>query len=285
MVKRRRVLFIQLSQFRVFVRKLAVTIIFFAALLLLVLSKADSAHVNKAEDFVSRMLYPVIRVLQIPADGIYFCYDSIRDIVKVYHDNKALKQELFQFNRLKKKHQALKIENDVLSQMLHYTPPPEASYVTAKVIAGQGDSFAHSIVAYVPETVHIKKGSVVMNQETVIGRVESIHGEYVRILLVSDINSKIPVFNKRTRGRGILSGNNSSKLSLLFMGSDADVVVGDRIVTSGIGGIFPSDLEIGYVSQISQGEIEVQPIIPIESIEYVEIVDYGLTDTLLRDNN
>ncbi len=274
-MKRRRVLFIRLSQFRIFLRKLIVTLVVISAFGLVILSKADNAHLNTTEDVVARVLNPVIRVMQLPADGVYYLYEKIRDVIRVYADNKALKSQEERVYYLEQKLQALKIENELLSEMLYYTPPEDADFVTAKVIASEGDGFSHSLIAYIANVKSVKKGQVVLYKRSVIGRIDSVHGSYVRILLISDINSKIPVVVERTRAKGILSGNNTSVMNLLYTAPKADIVKGDEIVTSGVGGIFPSGLPVGYVTRVSPSAIEVEPMEPIETVEYVKIVNYG----------
>lgn len=283
-MKRRRVLFIRLSQFRLFLRKLVVTLVCISAFGLMILSKADNAHLNKTEDMVSRILNPIIRVIQLPADGIYFVCEKIRDVVRVYADNKVLKNDAAQVDYLKNKMQALKIENELLSQMLSYTPPPDAEFVTAKVIATEGDGFSHSLIAYVLQEKKIQKGQVVLYKEAVIGRVDSVHGAYVRVMLISDINSKIPIIVERSREKGILSGNNTSVLNLVLTSPAADIKKGDKIVTSGVGGIFPSNLPIGFVFNVSQESILIEPIYSIEKIEYVKIVHYALEQDTLQES-
>lgn len=285
-MKRRRVLFIRLSQFRLFLRKLIVTLVVISAFGLIVLSKADNAHLNKTEDIISRILNPIIRVIQLPADGVYFVCEKIRDVVRVYADNKVLKNDALQVNYLKNKLQALKIENELLSQMLSYTPPPEAVFATAKVIASEGDGFSHSLIAYISESdSNIQKGQVVLYKEGVIGRVDSVHGNYVRVMLISDINSKIPVIIERSRDKGILSGNNTSVLNLLLTSPTADIKAGDKVVTSGVGGVFPSGLSIGFVSEVSENSILIEPVHSIEKIEYIKIVKYNLGQELPKESD
>lgn len=281
-MKRRRVLFIRLSQFRIFLRKLVVTLVVISAFGLVILSKADNAHLNKTEDIVSRVLNPVIRVIQLPADGLYFVYEKIRDVVKVYGDNKILRYERDQRYDLEQKLRALKTENELLAQMLYYAPPADADFVTAKVIASEGDGFVHSLIVYVGKTSSVKKGQVVLHKQGVVGRIDAVHGLYARVLLISDINSKIPIIIERTREKGILSGNNTAVLNLLYTAPKADIVVGDKILTSGVGGMFPSDLPVGYVSKVSPSSIEIMPVEPIETIEYVKIVNYGSYDGLFE---
>ena len=94
--------------------------------------------------------------------------------------------------------------------------------------------------------------------------------------MVTDINSKIPVVVERTRARGILSGDNTEMPSLIFTRSTADIQEGDVIVTSGVGGMFPAGLPIGFVSLLQNNDIKVETLADISRIEYVRIVDYGL---------
>jgi len=277
MLKHRRGLFVGLSQFRLFLRKLVLTLVMICAFGLVFLNKAGNKNFDKNQDALSAVLYPVLRVMQLPADGVYWVYQKIDDFIFVYRENNELKSNIKQTDELKNKLYALQTENALLSEMLVYTPPKDIDFVTAKVIAGEGDGFSHSMIAYVPEKEKITKGQVVLYKDAVIGRVEKVRGAYVRIMLISDINSKIPVLIERTRDRGILSGNNTEVLNLLFTASNADIVKGDRVVTSGVGGIFPSDLLIGYVSKASASFVEVLPAHEIEKIEYVKIVRY-LTD-------
>ncbi len=281
-MKRRRVLFIRLSQFRIFLRKLLVTLVVISAFGLVILSKADNAHLNKTEDIVSRVLNPVIRIIQLPADGLYYVYEKIRDVARVYADNKVLRYAKDQRDDLEQKLQALKSENELLSQMLYYTPPAEADFVTAKVVASEGDGFVHSLIVYIGSAMSVKKGQVVLHKQGVVGRIDAIHGAYARVLLISDINSKIPVIIERTRAKGILSGNNTAVLNLLYTAPKADIVIGDKILTSGVGGLFPSGLAVGYVSAVSPSSIEITPLEPIETIEYVKIVNYGAYDDIFE---
>lgn len=284
-MKRRRVLFIRLSQFRVLLRKALVVLVFLSALLVMMLSKADSRLLNKISNSVSGILNPIVRVLQIPAQIVYAAYDGVRDVVFVYQENKLLKQQNIDLLMLKNQVRTLKMENRLLGRMLHYTPPPEASFVTAKIIAEEGDAFSHSMIAYTRNSDNVKKGQVVLGSESVIGRVDNVNGPYVRILLFTDINSKIPVLVERSRVRGVLSGDNTMVPKLLFTALNADIKEGDIIVTSGVAGVFPVGLPVGVVSKISADAIEVETITDIERLEYVKIVDYGVYDGVLEINN
>lgn len=283
-MKRRRVLFIRLSQFRVFLKKLVVALVFVSALSLMLLSKADNLVLNQVNNSFLVVFNPIIKVLQLPAQVAFGIYDTIRDVAMVYQENKALKRENLDLLMLKNQVRTLKIENKLLGRMLHYTPPPEASFITAKIVAEEGDAFSHSMIAYANDTQNIHKGQVVLGAESVVGRVDDVNGRYIRILLFTDINSKIPVMVERSRARGILSGDNTTTPKLLFTVLGADINEGDMLVTSGVAGVFPAGLPVGIVSNISKDVISVETITDIERLEYVKIVDYGVYDGILNMN-
>ena len=81
---------------------------------------------------------------------------------------------------------------------------------------------------------------------------------------------------ERTRVRGILSGNNTAMPELQFTRPSDDIKVGDVVVTSGVGGMFPAGLPIGFINNVTDGAIRVETIADISRVEYVRIVDYGL---------
>ena len=109
-----------------------------------------------------------------------------------------------------------------------------------------------------------------------VGRVDRVGNVYAKILLITDINSKIPVMVEKSRTRGILSGDNTSLPKMVFTPLDADLDVGDRIVTSGVAGVFPVGLPVGKVISVDKHEIRVKPFGNLEKLDYIKLVDYGL---------
>jgi len=94
-----------------------------------------------------------------------------------------------------------------------------------------------------------------------------------RVLLITDLNSRIPVILEGTRTHAILAGDNSAHPYLMYLPKAATVSPGDRLVTAGHDGVFPTGLAVGRVSSIESGEIRVEPIADLERLEYVELVD------------
>lgn len=268
--------FIKLNVLSRVLIKFIVLILFFVTFLLIVLNKTNNPIVDKLNSAGLNIVGPVMYVLEFPARVIHRAYTYVYDISRVYSDNRALREENEQMLYLQNRVHTLEVENQLLSKLLNYSPPPQAKYISAKIIAESGDDFTHTLIIYIGDA-KVKKGQVVLASESVIGRIDGVGGKYAKVILLNDISSKIPVVIERTRARGILSGDNTRFPQLIFTKSTADIQEGDLVVTSGVGGTFPADLPIGFVNSIRGGEINIETISDLDRVEYVRVVDYGLS--------
>ena len=257
-MKRRKVLFIQLSQIRLLAKKFAIVILFLSAFVMMLINKTDTVIIEKTSSMATDVVSPLIDVLVVPARTLAGVFDYFRDLSKIYDDNRKLRAENNRLQIVSDKARALEIENKLLAKLLNYTPPPNAKFVTARVIAEEGDAFSHSIIAYTGRDSGVKKGQVVMSDNGVIGRVDKPGKMYSKIILITDINSKIPVMVERTRVRGILSGDNTTVPKMIFIPLSAKLTVGDRIITSGVAGVFPPGLPIGKISSIEKNSVKIK---------------------------
>lgn len=282
-MKRRRSLFIHLSYIRILAKKFAIVLLFISAFVLMLLNKTETLIVEKTSSVATDMVSPLVDVLVVPARAVAGVYDYFRELKEVYKDNQALREENKKLLDLYDKTRVLEIENKLLSNLLNYVAPPEAKYITARVIAEEGDAFSHSLIAYTGGNV--KKGQVALSERGVIGRVDQVGQMYSKIILITDINSKIPVMVERTRVRGILSGDNTPQPKMVFIPLDAELNVGDRIVTSGVAGVFPSGLPVGKIVSVEKNNVKVKPFNNLDRLEYVRIVDYGLDGVIADDDD
>ncbi len=278
-MKRRRSLFLHLSHIRLLAKKFALVILFLIAFVLMLINKTDTVIIDKTSSVATDMFSPLIDILVVPAKMVAKGYDYFKDLKQIHQDNIRLREENRRLNMVYDRFRALEIENKLLSKLLNYVTPPRADFVTARVIAEEGDAFSHSMIAYVGDE-KVKKGQIALSDRGVVGRVDKVGQRYVKIILITDINSKIPVMVEKSRVRGILSGDNSTMPKLIFIPLDATVNVGDRIVTSGVAGVFPAGLPIGKVIKVSKNEIVVKPFSSLEQLEYIRLVDYGLEGIL-----
>ncbi len=274
-MKRRRSLFIHLSHIRLLTQKFALVILFLSTFVFMLVNKTNSVLIEETSSVAIDIVSPAVDVLVIPARIISKFYDYFRDLRLIHKDNQRLKEENEKLNQLYDRARALEIENKLLSEILNYVTPPQAQFLTVRVIAEEGDAFSHSVIAYIGDK-KVKKGQVAVTDKGVVGRVDRVGNVYAKILLITDINSKIPVMVEKSRTRGILSGDNTSLPKMVFTPLDADLDVGDRIVTSGVAGVFPVGLPVGKVISVDKHEIRVKPFGNLEKLDYIKLVDYGL---------
>jgi len=109
-----------------------------------------------------------------------------------------------------------------------------------------------------------------------VGRIAEVGLRFARVLLLTDINSHLPVMIEGSHAKAILSGENSDRPRLNYLSPNAVVQPGDRVMTSGDGGAFPPGLPIGVVSSVQDGAPSVEPFVHRYQLEYVAIVNYGL---------
>lgn len=278
-MKRRRSFSVHLSHIRLLAKKFALVFLFLAAFALMLINKTDTVIVDKTSGLAADMVSPLIDVLVIPAKMIAKVYDYFKNLGQAYKENVRLKEENRRLNLVYDRFRSLEIENKLMADLLNYVVPPKSEFITAKVVAEEGDAFSHALIAHIGDR-NVKKGQVALSDKGVVGRVDKISANYVKIILITDINSKIPVMAEDTRVRGILTGDNTPTPKLVFIPLDATINVGDKIVTSGVAGVFPAGLPIGKVVEVSKGKITVKPFSSIEQLEYVKLVNYGLDGIL-----
>lgn len=282
-MKRRRVLFMQLSHLRQMLKKFALVFLFLAAFIMMLLNKTDTILIDKTSSVATDIVSPVVDVLILPARLVANVLDYLKDMSLVHKENEALKAENRRLRLISERARSLEIENRLLAKLLNYRRPDEENLITARVVAEEGDAFSHSLIAYTGKNTTAQKGQIVLTERGVVGRLDKVGQLYSKILMITDINSRIPVMIENTRVRGILAGDNELNPKLIFTPLFSDIKLGDRIVTSGVAGVFPSGLPIGEVAKISKSEIRVRPFADLNKVEYVKIVTFPLHDSLSSD--
>ena len=283
-MKRRKVLFVQLSHIHLMAKKCAVVLLFLVAFAMMLFNKTDSILIDKTSSVATDVFSPVVDLLVVPAKIVSYALNYAYDFKNIRHENKKLREENRELIIKSSRVSSLEAENRLLSGLLNYIPPKDATFATAKIVAEEGGVFSHALIAYTAENDKVQKGQVVLGDTGVIGRVERVGHIYSKIILITDINSKIPVMIEKSRVRGILSGDNTSFPKLIFMPLDAEPAIGDKIVTSGVAGVFPAGLPVGKIVAIEKNNIKVKPFANLDRVEFVRIVDYHLSDVSYEED-
>lgn len=267
---------------RGFAHRFAYVFLLAAALGILLLGRADPQIFQRARTAVTDITAPVLDALSRPAVTISHLVAEARELARLREENIILRAENERLLKWQNAARTLLAENRQLHELLNFTPTQDATSVTARVIGDSGGAFVRSLLVNAGRCDGVSKGNAALSGKGLLGRVAEVCERSARVLLINDLNSRIPVVIERSRERAILAGDNSVTPRLLYLPVTTSVQVGDRVVTSGHGGAFPVGLPVGVVSAISDEGVRVTPFADATNIEYVRLMDFGL-DGILSD--
>ena len=277
-MRRQRILFLKQNYVLRVLKNFIMTGLFIIALLLIMVHKVDLGIISGISKSIFYITAPIIKIVTFPAEGISYSYKKLSEVINVYDENKRLKTENEELFLLKDKMRAIQAENRSLKSLLHHIDIPQTQSYTAKIIAENGNAFSNSFIIYLGDNAdNIKTGYAVVDKHGLVGRIDLISGKYARVTLITDINSKIPVISQKSRERGILVGNNTKELTLIFTPLLADLHKGDLLVTSGVGGGLPSDIPIARIKKVDVDKITATPLFNPTNIEIIKIIAYDIT--------
>jgi rod shape-determining protein MreC len=245
-----------------------------AAFALMLLGKADVLLVERMRAHVTDAVAPILDFASRPIASAKEMINEVRAMTALKSENERLLQErarLLQWQAVARK---LEAENKALKSLLNFKSSAATNFLTARVIADAGGAFAHSIVLNIGKRDGVKNGQAVITGDGLVGRVAVVGNRSTRVLLITDLNSRIPVLVESTRTRAILAGNNADQPKLIHLPPNARVPQGDRIVTSGHAGVFPPGIPIGVVASVGDKGIAVQPFAERNSLEYIRVINY-----------
>lgn len=253
---------------------LSLFFLFLIAIGLLFVHRADPSLFERWRTKVVDISAPVLETLSWPVNAVRNGLEDLGDFWDVYEENKRLQQQIEDLKVWQAA--ALHYERQIAQykKLLKVLPPPGIEYVTARLIADAGSPFKHTFILNAGARQGIANGQGVVNGLDLIGRVVNVGKQSSRVLSVTDINSRIPVMVEPSRQRAIMAGDNTSLPKLEFVESELDIRAGDRVVTSGDGGLLPAGLPIGVVVQQEAGKFRVKPNASHGRFEAVRVVRF-----------
>jgi rod shape-determining protein MreC len=260
--------------------KLTLPVLIAAAFGLMLLGKADTLLAERARMALADALAPIYGVLAEPLANTRAAIDNARRMLTIYEDNAQLRAENERLRRWQSVALALDAENATLKANLRWIPDPTPSYLTARVVADAGGVYARAVLLSAGPNHAIVKGQIALDDRGLVGRVTELGERSARVLLLTDMNSRIPVILEGSRARAMLAGTNGDRPRLMFWPEGVLPVEGERVVTSAEANAFPAGLPIGTVHYTASNIAEVIPLARLDRLEVVRLFDYGLRGVL-----
>jgi len=264
-------------------QRLAVPTLIALSLLLIVLGKADVLLFERVRVTAADAMEPALAFLAQPAASVAGGVRHIRGLLDLYDENIRLRDENERLLQWQEVARRLAGENAELRGLTRFKPPETSFAIAAQAIANSGGAFARNVLVDVGARDGVARGQAAVTGEGLIGRVAEVGERTARILLLTDLNSRIPVVLEQSRARAVMAGDNSDRPRLLYLPDNGVARAGERVVTGGADGVFPPGVPVGIVGSVEDGVVRVDPYAELARLDYIRIVDLGMSGFLPQD--
>ncbi len=238
-------------------------LVFFLVSLFLLLSSlyaAEASVLRKARESVLEATAPALELLSGPIGFLEDLFGDVSDYFSVLKQNKALREENAQLRQWQDEARSLRQILAAYEALKIYEPPPQIRPVNAFVIGESNEAFRQSMILNVGANDGVAHGHAVVGDQGLIGRIIDVSSNAARTLLLNDAQSRIPVFVEGAEVEAILVGRTTGmpSLAVTLEANAGTIEVGQRVVTSGAGGVLPSGLVVGVVARIDDRVAQVE---------------------------
>jgi len=251
-------------------QRFSLFILIIFSILLIFLETIDTKPLNKIRSFIKDVVYRTAVVANYPTKIFSGSYNLIEDHFNLYQNYNNLKNENENLKNKYSKSEFLELENSQLRKLINEQAQSESNLVSARVMLEEQSPYLNSFVINIGGNKEIKNGMAVLDGKNFIGRIVDVNFFSSRVLLVTDLNSKIPVISEPSGNHAILSGHGNNKPTLEYLSENHKIQEKDKIYTSGKEGIFAPGIPIGE-AKVQKDIIEVQLYSELNEITFVNI--------------
>lgn len=253
------------------VRRVALGVAATILLGVFLLWRVDNIRVEQFRISLLDRIAPSFEWTLKPAADLANMLADVKAYTRVYQQNEELRRELQRMRGWREAALQLEQKNAQLLALNNVRLNPRLTYVTGEIIADAGSPFSRSALVNVGRLDGVLDGAAVLDGMGLVGRIAGVGDRSSRILMLNDVSSWVPATIRPSGQHALVSGDNGAEPALDFLDRSDEVTIGDRVVTSGDGGIFPPDLLIGRVVEVD-GRRRVRPSAAFEELGYVRIV-------------
>ncbi|UXX84997.1 rod shape-determining protein MreC [Roseovarius pelagicus] len=258
------------------VKRLLTGVLLVCLLGLFLLWRIDSPRVERFRAQVVDTFVPNFDWVMAPVTGFVNVVRDFQSYDRIYKQNQELRRELQQMKAWKEAALQLEQENARLLDLNNVRLDPRLTFVTGVVSADSGSPFRQSVVLNVGARDGIVDGWAAMDGLGLVGRISGVGQNTARVLLLTDTSSRIPVIVQPSGQSALLMGDNSAAPLIDFLEDSGQVRPGDRVITSGDGGVFPAGLLVGSIAEDPGGRRRLRLAADYERLEFLRVLrDHG----------
>jgi len=238
--------------------------------ILIFLETLESKPLNSTRAFFKDIIYRGAIVASYPLESISGFYGFIENHLKLYKNYTELVKENDQLKNDISKSDYLELENAQLRKLIEEQVNSTSNLLSARVMLDKQSPYLNSFVINVGSNKNVLNGMAVLDGKNFIGRIVDVNYFSSRVLLITDLNSKIPIVSEPSGTHAILSGHGSNEPTLEFLPDNSPIMDGDKIYTSGKEGIFSPGIPIG-TAKIEKDKIKVLLFSDLSQITFINI--------------
>ncbi len=259
-------------------QRFSLIVLIFFSIGLLILSKINLPVVNYLKITLNEIVYRASFIVSVPEKKFLDFSNKIKDHYNVYNDYLSVKEKLKKLQTKKYENQFLQEENKRLKKTINeYIFNSEE--LIAKVLIDKNSPFLKSIIVNKGSKDNIKLGMAVLDESYLVGKIVEVNYSTSRALLVSDLNSKIPVGIEPGNIQSILSGTGKQNGKIEYLESEVSIDNGSIVYTSGSGGLFKPGIPVGIYNKKNTKKQTVTFFSKLSQLTFIKLVSFE------EDNN
>ena len=239
---------------------------------LFLLWRIDNPRIERLRMEITDRVIPNFSAVTAPVTSAVNILRSARSYTRIYQQNQELRRELQQMKAWKEAALQREQENARLLDLNNVRLDPKFTKITGVVLADSGSPFRQTVLLNVGRRDGIVDGWAAIDGIGLVGRIAGVGERTSRVILLTDTSSRIAVSIESNGQRAMIVGDNTSRPPLEFLEDPETVRPGDRVVTSGDGGVFPSGLLVGQVTQTQSGRLRVRLAADMQRLEFLHVV-------------
>ena len=258
-------------------QKFSLLTLLFLSILVIVLSNLNFKIIKFIKVGINEVVYRTSFLISAPENKIKEINIKIKNHLEIYDNYKIIEQELQNLKQQKLSNDFLELENEKLRNLINESI--ESDKTLAKVLIDKESPFLKSIVLNKGSKDNIKIGMAVLDQSYLVGKVIEVNYTNSRALLLSDLNSKIPVVLEPIGMQAVVSGAGKEYGEIEYTKEEYknDIKAEEIIVyTSGLGGLFKPGLPVGKIERDNVKKINF--FSDFKQLEYVNLIYYSIED-------
>jgi rod shape-determining protein MreC len=255
--------------------QLPLVIVIALAVVLVLLGKAQIGLFDRARAHATDLMAPMLEKVRAPVAGFDRWIGSIGEIFSVYEQNLKLKEENARLRQWRNVAITLQGRVNRYQELLHAVPDPQMNRVLARVIGRASRPFLRTMILDAGRSHKVLPGQAVMDARGMIGRIYLTGQRTSWVILLTDLNSRIPVTIAPRNVQAMMTGDNTGNPILNLMSHTVTLHAGDQVTSSGDGGLLPAGLPVGTVMPDGAGGWRVALLADAAASQDVEILNFS----------